>query len=245
MMEKESRPYFIFDLDDTLYDLSASFRKTHEELLGDRMEVPVSELFEASRRYNKEAFGLWSRGLLTKQEEFSYRIRKTYADFGLELSEEELRKFSESYRENQNRITLMDGMEEILIMLRESGAALAVLTNGNHADQWKKLAALGVFRYIPEERVLISEDLPAPKPELAAFRTAEKRLGLGKCGIYYIGDTFEIDIAGAVAAGWNTIWFNHRGRVLPEGGVRPDYTAENVRELRDIFGKILTEAREN
>lgn len=222
-----------FDVDDTLYNLMSSFQRTHEELFQSRIDTPCETLFLTSRKYNKEAFDLWNKGLISKKEEFNYRIRKTYEEFGLSLTEEELDEFRKKYRQYQDEIRVADGIDTLLDLLIADEIPLGVITNGNHDDQWKKIKALQVEHWIPTERIFVSEDLPAPKPELPAYRFIEARLGIdpAKEEIWYIGDTFEADILGAQNAGWKSIWFNHRHKPLPQGAAPADLEVHTVAEL--------------
>ena len=79
----------IFDVDDTLYDLMEPFQKAHKELMAARTDADCEELFEASRTYSDEAFCMSREGKISEDEEFAYRVQKTYADVGVEVSKEE------------------------------------------------------------------------------------------------------------------------------------------------------------
>ena len=79
----------IFDVDDTLYNLMEPFEKAHKELMAARTDADCEELFEASRTYSDEAFCMSREGKISEDEEFAYRVQKTYADVGVEVSKEE------------------------------------------------------------------------------------------------------------------------------------------------------------
>ena len=230
----------IFDVDDTLYNLMDSFRKAHEELYADQTDVPCEELFQISRKYNDEAFRMWCKGLIDKTEEFHYRIQKTYEQVGLDLSQEDTTLFKKRYRYHQGHISLFEGMEDMLDHLKNHGVNLAILTNGNHDDQYKKTMVLEATRWMPEDHIFISEDLPAAKPDVRAFHAVEDALKIKPEDTWYIGDTFESDILGACQAGWHCIWFNHRRRTVPQGmEVKPDYQVTSMAELREVIDKNI------
>ena len=228
----------VFDLDDTLYDLMRSFAETHEELFASRTAADSASLFAASRKHNAKAFELWNQGKLTKKEEFAYRIRESYREFGLVLKDEEIEAFEGKYRYRQKHLKLSPDMTEFLSTLKDHGIPMILLTNGNHKDQWAKIESLGLTHFIPEEQTFVSEDLPGPKPETVAFKTVEKRLGLDPRTTWYIGDTFEIDILGAFNAGWHSVWFNHRHKKATTDDIRPDYEANSLSELKEIIRSI-------
>lgn len=228
----------IFDVDDTLYNLMDSFRKAHEELYADQTDTPIETIFQTSRRYNDEAFQMWCKGLIDKKQEFHYRIYKTYEEFGVHLQEEDTSLFQKRYRYYQGKIELFEGMEGLLDELKDHKVEMAILTNGNHVDQFKKTQALAVTKWIPEEHIFISEDLPAHKPDVRAFQAVQNQLNWNPEEIWYIGDTFESDIIGSCRAGWHCIWFNHRQREIPEGvdeSLRPDYEVKSMDELKELL----------
>ena len=94
----------IFDVDDTLYNLMEPFEKAHKELMAARTDADCEELFEASRTYSDEAFCMSREGKISEDEEFAYRVQKTYADVGVEVSKEEAKQFEERYRYYQKHI---------------------------------------------------------------------------------------------------------------------------------------------
>lgn len=62
------------------------------------------------------------------------------------------------------------------------------------------------------------------------FEAAAAALGvtLSRAG-WMVGDLYDKDILGGVAAGLRTIWLPH-GAVLPERAPRPDHVADSVAE---------------
>lgn len=231
--------YFLFDLDDTLYDLMEPFQKTHDALLSNRTQASCEQLFMASRRYSDEAFYRWAQGLLSKKEEFAYRIRKTYADVGLELSEDEIQTFEDKYRLYQTDIHMAEEIIYLLEDLKEHEIPMAVLSNGKHVSQWEKIHTLGITNWIPKDRIFISEDLPAPKPDIRPFQVVCDKLNLDSETTWFVGDTYEVDIVGSANAGWHNIWFNHRKKAIPEGGILPDYEVTTPAKLRETIKKII------
>ena len=61
------------------------FEKAHKELMAARTDADCEELFEASRTYSDEAFCMSREGKISEDEEFAYRVQKTYADVGVEV----------------------------------------------------------------------------------------------------------------------------------------------------------------
>ena len=128
----------IFDVDDTLYNLMEPFEKAHKELMAARTDADCEELFEASRTYSDEAFCMSREGKISEDEEFAYRVQKTYADVGVEVSKEEAKQFEERYRYYQKHIQVPEITKQILDHCKEN-YRIGILTNGTTKNQGKKI----------------------------------------------------------------------------------------------------------
>lgn len=109
--------------------------------------------------------------------------------------------------------------------LRRSGAPLAVFSNWDRRLE-PLLHALGLAGYFA--RIIVSSDLPAAKPDPAAFTAARAALDLGDRPPVMIGDRHEHDVVPARAAGWDAIWLDRRGL-----GSVDDRRVTDLRELLD------------
>ena len=207
----------IFDVDDTLYNLMEPFEKAHKELMAARTDADCEELFEASRTYSDEAFCMSREGKISEDEEFAYRVQKTYADVGVEVSKEEAKQFLDHCKENYR---------------------IGILTNGTTKNQGKKLETLGSDHWFNPKTMFISDSIGAAKPDVKAFHTVQKEMKLNPEETWFIGDTFEIDVVGAKNSGWHVIWFNHRNRPMPEGDIVPDVEVTSGQELFEYIKKL-------
>ena len=64
--------------------------------------------------------------------------------------------------------------------------------------------------------------------------------------IWFVGDSYLLDVEGAVNAGWNAVWMNRRKRQTPGNVVNPGKengssaaSVETEEELFDFFKKLL------
>lgn len=224
----------IFDVDDTLYDLMEPFEKAHEELMTDRTDADCEKLFNKSRIYSDEAFYMSREGKISKDEEFAYRIQKTYADVGVKVSKEEAKQFEERYRYYQKHIHVPEITKEILNYCKEN-YKIGILTNGTTKNQGKKLKTLKLDQWFDPKTMFISDSIGATKPDVKAFHYVQKEMNLDPKETWFIGDTFEVDVVGAKKAGWHVIWFNHRRREMPEGEIVPDMEVKSLEELYEKF----------
>lgn len=104
----------VFDLDDTLYDLSEPFRRAHMDLFADILGEDCEELFRMSRIYSDEILALEKAGEIPKEDSFYHRIRRTYQDVGLNLVRETVDVFEKKYRYYQRNITIPKKIEKLL-----------------------------------------------------------------------------------------------------------------------------------
>ena len=74
------------------------------------------------------------------------------------------------------------------------------------------------------------------KPDPLIFRAALERLGCDPHEAVYVGDDPYRDVAGAIAAGVRSVWFNPGGRAYPPDAPPPDYVATS---LHDVAAHLL------
>ena len=73
-------------------------------------------------------------GKISEDEEFAYRVQKTYADVGVEVSKEEAKQFEERYRYYQKHIQVPEITKQILDHCKEN-YRIGILTNGTTKNQ--------------------------------------------------------------------------------------------------------------
>ena len=229
----------VFDVDDTLYDMAQPFRNAYQALYEGRYDLPVQELFLAFRRYSDERFVDSQTGRMTMKEVYIYRVRMMLRDYGIEVSDEEALEFQQCYMDLQYRIRLSSLMKALLDDLY-SRVAIGVITNGESRHQRRKLCSLNVTPWISEEHIIVSGDHPFRKPDAQIFREMEQRLNLAPEQLIYVGDAYALDVVGAHAAGWQSIWFNHRERPMPEHTmIHPDAEVHTEEELAAVLRSRL------
>ncbi len=158
---------------------------------------------------------------------------------GILFTREQAVKFQERYLYHQLTLQISDTMREVLTACTAKGVCLGLLTNGPYDHQMSKIRAMHLPELIPEEHILVSEKAGYTKPDVRIFRMMEEALGLEQSQLYMIGDSYANDIAGAIGAGWHSVWMNHHHRNLPENAVQPEFTVRSEEELaRLIFAHV-------
>ena len=237
----------LFDLDDTLIDDTASFRRaaaaTAAEITDARPGPSADELAEA---YIREATAVWTAFDLEQRNG-----RAAAADTGDALRHESwrralracgmndeglLRRAVISYAEwRRTTVEVLPGAEQVLDALRGI-VRTAVVTNGAADVQRWKLRQLGLEGRV--DYTIVSEEFGRNKPHPAIFLHAAEKLGAEPSRCLVVGDSLRADIAGAKAAGMWAAWVNREGDELPKHAARPDFVIEGPGEVLDILRRM-------
>jgi putative hydrolase of the HAD superfamily len=111
---------------------------------------------------------------------------------------------------------------------------LGLLTNGPSDIQRLKLEGSGLAPHF--ESVAISGEMGVGKPEPAAFAQILGRLGVEPHEAVMVGDSWERDIEGALAAGLPSVWIAS-GRPVPAPAPQEGVTViETIQELAGALG---------
>lgn len=212
----------IFDLDDTLYDQMTPFLEALS-LYIKMDEQQGRDLYLSFRYYADIYFFDVIEKRMTLEESRIRRLQQALAEHGYYLKRECIKDIQSAYEVRQGQLSLAPFLQDFFACCREKGIQLGVITNGPINHQMQKICSLGLSEWIVSDYIVISEESGYAKPDCAIFREMEERLGLPPENILYIGDSYENDVEGAKAAGWQAVWFNHRKRKAPASLYQPDH----------------------
>lgn len=116
--------------------------------------------------------------------------------------------------------------KRVLETLRTSGVPHAILTNGWSPLQERKARQIGFTG-----PVLVSSIIGRQKPQAQAFAALAAALQCDASEVAYVGDNPETDVAGAIAAGMQGIWFDAEGAAYPGAVVHPTEVIHSLAEL--------------
>ena len=233
-------PAIAFDVDDTLYDLADPYKRAVGEFFGEDHGLPLDELFVRSRIRSDEAYELVIAGKQPVEYMHVYRVQKAFGDFGVEVSREDALAFQKTYEKYQGALALSPGMEALIESCKDAGWTVGIISNGDSEHQWLKVSALGIPDLVSGDRIVISGDVGYCKPDVGIFRFAERKLGTVPQECWFVGDTYDCDIVGALHAGWHSVWFNRRGRSLGADMAAPDIEVSTEAELIAAVKEVLS-----
>jgi 2-haloacid dehalogenase len=120
--------------------------------------------------------------------------------------------------------------------LDDTGATVAVLTNGGEEATRRLLDAAGLEERVTE--IVSANDVELYKPHPAVYRHAEERIGLDPKRITLIS-AHAWDVSGAKQAGWDAIWIERLEREWPLPKGKPRKPAHNLEQaVQAVIDKL-------
>ena len=201
----------LMDADDTLFDFRTAERLAITETLGGLglNDPAAADLYV---RINEACWKAFEQGLITQSELKVMRFEKLLSALNLSADP---RAAGDTYLASLARQrVLLPGAEEALAEIAAC-RPVAIVTNGIACVQRGRFEASPIRQYI--SALVISEEFGHPKPHPGIFTHALGLLGGFAPGqALMIGDSLTSDMAGAIAAGVKTCWFNPDNRPCPE-----------------------------
>ena len=226
--------HLFFDLDHTLWDFDANSTAAWQQLYATHnlaaIGLPSFEQFFAAYTVHNDR--LWERfrnGFIKRDEMRWKRVWLTLLDFGirnLELAEQLGKEYLDILPAQK---LLVPYAKEILEHCK-GRYTLHLITNGFEETQLMKLQNSGIKDYFSE--MITSEKSNSMKPHADIFDYAAKATGAMVHESLMIGDAIDVDILGAINAGWDNVYYNPAQ--LPHNR-KPTYEVKDLSELMNIL----------
>ncbi len=199
--------HVFFDLDHTLWDFEKNSALTFEKIFTEiNFSVDISSFLSYYKPINLDFWRLYREDKISKQELRYQRLKTTFDNMNLNISDDAIDQLSVLYIENLPTFNhLFDGTKEVLDYLA-CNYTLHIITNGFEEVQLKKLKKSGIYSYFSQ--VITSESVGVKKPNPLVFEYALQQSGASISNSVMIGDSFEADILGAHAVGMDVIFCN-------------------------------------
>ncbi len=227
--------HIFFDLDHTLWDFDANAKATLRQLhlnlnLVDKGIHDFDEFYKKYLAHNEKLWARYRNGYIKQEELRIKRMWLTLLDF--KVADEDLtRQLSELFLQVlPTRTLLFPHTTDVLQYLLDKNYKLHIITNGFEKTQHGKLNSCGLHSYFTE--IITSERSGSLKPQKEIFEFALLKAGASADESIMIGDSIEVDIAGALNAGMDQIHVNFTGA---EQELKPTYTVNSLLELKEIF----------
>lgn len=230
------KPYkhLFFDLDHTLWDFDNNSRATllqlyHEYDLKSQGIHDFERLFASYNVHNDRLWERYRSGFIKREELRWKRMWLMLLDH--KITDTALaHEISTAYLEIlPTQSLLMPHAKEILDHCK-GRYEMHLITNGFETTQRLKLQYSGIARYF--NQLITSEKSNSMKPHPEIFEYALKVTNASTEDSIMIGDAVDIDILGAINAGWDTVYYNP-GKV--QHSRKPTYEINHLEELVRIF----------
>lgn len=197
--------HLFFDLDNTIwnFDLNSchALKKVYLE-----SGLPIEEyphFFNVYNRHNDRLWELYRKNEIQKKELAALRFELTFQETG--ISGFDGADFNAKYLDHMPLQTrVCDGAHEVLEKLSVR-FQMHIITNGFREVQYKKLENSNLRHFF--KRVFISEEVKAQKPSKEIFIHALKNANARKKESLMIGDSWDVDILGAMGAGIDQVHY--------------------------------------
>ncbi|MFK8023447.1 MAG: YjjG family noncanonical pyrimidine nucleotidase [Ilumatobacter sp.] len=218
----------LFDLDHTLLDSDASHAVAFDTTMQSIGVEPTSDAFNVFDRLNQ---ALWRRveaGDIGPNDVRVLRFEQLTAELGVRADPVEMGEtFVQGLTDHGE---LYAGGLELLERL--SGVVrIGMVTNGIGSVQRGRIERLGIGRHF--DAVAISGELGVSKPDPRIFDIVLSELGVeSRDSVVMVGDSLSSDIAGAVNASIDSIWFDP-GQTSADA-LEPTHRVMNLADVLDL-----------
>jgi 2-haloacid dehalogenase len=223
--------HLLFDVDDTLLDFGAARLSAHRGMC-EAHGFAFDDALHA--RFNVINEGLWRAyedGRLSQTEVRQSRHVTLFKEYAHEVDGA---LFDATYTQHLARgFHAIEGALALIQELKDH-FGLYIVSNGVASIQDSRLKGSGLHPHF--QGIYVSEDTGYQKPHKGFFDHVFARIpGFDPAATLIIGDSLTAAIAGGLAAGIDTCWFNPEGK--PNGTpFVPTYEIRHYDALRAIVG---------
>lgn len=209
----------IFDLDDTLYKETDFLKSAFRHIAG---QLPATD----KEKVYEEMLRQYSSG------------NDTFAFLNSIFPEYTKERLLEAYRNHIPDITIDNDTEQCLDYLKNNNFTIGIITDGRSITQRNKIKALGLYRYVEEHNIIISEETGCQKPDIANFNIIAHRYPNHRK--IYVGDNPAKDFIAPAQLGWTTVGLRDNGQnIHPQNnhstGCEPQLWIDNILQIKHIL----------
>ncbi len=222
--------WLLFDADGTLFAYDGAEEEALQKVFAHYQLPFTEEMAAAYKHINQKLWMQLEEHTVTLGELRVLRFTRLFARLGIVQDAEE---FSRTYLHYLGQSAhLIPGVQEVLKQL-QGKYNLAIITNGITEVQRSRIKISGLDRFFPH--IFISEAIGVFKPAGGFFDAVFEGIGQPpKERVLVIGDSLSSDMAGGVAYGLDTCWYNPLGEKDPNE-YPITYEISQLSQLLDIL----------
>lgn len=202
----------LMDIDGTLLDFHRSEREALKDALAALGVEADDRMLKGYSQINDSLWKLLERGEIDRQALKYRRFEMFIEKYGVKADSKKLAELYVNALSEKGYV--FDGAIELCKALNER-AKTYIVTNGTLWIQEKRLQVSGLLPYF--DGVFISEKLGSAKPSPVFFEKVAAEINdFSKESTVIVGDSLTSDIAGGIAFGIDTVWYNPDGKPTPK-----------------------------
>ncbi len=235
-MNEQKIQMVFFDAAGTLFDVRGSVGEIYARFATKHgKQVEAEELQrEFVRQFPQQPPMAFARALgraerlQLEQDWWRTLVRNVFARFG------EFPQFADYFVEifeffrRAEAWAIFDDVEPTLTALKARGYRLGLISNFD-ARLYDVLQGLRLHKHF--DSIHISTEVGAAKPDAEIFTVALRENGLAPAQALHVGDRWQEDVQGAMAAGWHAVWLNRSAASLPDPMVPQVVDLQQILEL--------------
>jgi len=221
-----------FDLDNTLFDHRKAATQGLELLIREKGWTYLGNQSVGKEWHRLEDiyFAQYVAGVMTLMEHRRARMREFLVSTDARVDKSTLDELWNDYLIHySNSWVAYPDVLAALSELKAAGYKLAVLTNGQQAQQEAKLATMGLADLF--EAILAIGTVEALKPDQKAFAHLCRVLECGPNEVVFVGDDLDYDVRASINAGLKGVWLNRNDLPAEKGINLQIQTLATLREL--------------
>ena len=226
----------LFDLDDTLFDHTATARAALAATAAGRpglRGVPAETLYQRYSELLEELHPQVMRGQVSYLAARELRFRRLLAPYEGEVGGAALATLAEQHYAHYRQLRQAVPGALALLQRLKPDYQIGVVTNNRTAEQEEKLAFLGMSGLV--DALITSEQVGVLKPDPAIYHAALRRLRAAPAATLMVGDNWQADVVGALAVGIRPVWLNRHNAARPLPHVAELTSLEPVGE---VYGRL-------
>ena len=215
-MKNKSTPYFIFDLDDTLF-----------------YEI---DFLQSGYRYILKSYPIENKRIHLFQEMMEkYHSHENvfewlayiFSELEIDITKED---FIKQYREHLPDIKLREDAQEFLSELKNRDIPFGLITDGRSLTQRNKLKALRIESWFKD--IIISEEFGSEKPDSRNYMFFYEKYP--QSNFYFIGDNTKKDFIVPKQLGWTIYCLKDKGFNIHKQDLKNLSSTEIIQSFKEI-----------
>jgi HAD superfamily hydrolase (TIGR01549 family) len=209
---RSKKAAFFFDLDNTLFDYEASFKKASLFAFrsifstGEENNKLEEKWFLQYKTFCDLYWNAYEIAWITRKEYQKKRLSSSLLAVGIRnVNDQEFERYQQLFERNIHLfVELYPWIQNMIRILKRNEIVYGIITNGEADVQRNKIKHLHLD--IPEKHIYISSEIKVAKPSPEIFHSVRKNVEAS--AFFYVGDSYSLDMVPAIQAEWTAIWWN-------------------------------------